>query len=268
MRKNIFILVLIMFISFSYSCKTGQMEIDPEIASNEETLFEMGQKFIKKNPEKGRLYLRQVVDAFPQSLYAQRAMLVIADSYYNKGDEANMIIAASEYREFITRFPQSPSVPYAQYRIAMSYFTKANKPGKDQTKTKKALAEFKKLITKYPNSEEAQQAYDKIKECEEKLAKHSFKIAKHYYRIKAYNASIGRLKEILTEYPNFSEMDKVYFYLADSYCNSKREDQALPYFRKLISDYPDSKFIKKATKKIEEYQEKQEIEKKNSNLNN
>jgi outer membrane protein assembly factor BamD len=72
------------------------------------------------------------------------------------------------------------------------------------------------------------------------------------------------LKEILTKYPNFSEMDKLYFYLADSYYQSKREEEALPYFRKLISDYPESKFTKKAQKRLEEYEEKQETIKKDS----
>ena len=140
-----------------------------------------------------------------------------------------MCIRDREYREFISRFPYSPSVPYAQYRIAMTYYTKSLKPGRDQTKTKNALAEFKKLVTKYPNSEEAEQSYEKIRECEEKLAKHSFIIAKHYYKVKAYNASIERLQEILTQYPDFSEMDKLYYYLADSFYQSKREEEALPY---------------------------------------
>ncbi|MFO7981631.1 MAG: outer membrane protein assembly factor BamD [Candidatus Aminicenantes bacterium] len=264
MRRNILVSIIMILVIISFNCKSKELEIDPEVASNEQALFEMGQKFIKKNPEKGRLYLRQVIDSFPKSFYAQRAMLEIADSYYRKGDESNMIIAASEYREFISRFPYSPSVPYAQYRIAMTYFTKTHKPGKDQTKTKNALAEFKKLVTKYPNSEEAEQANEKIQECEEKLAKHSLLIAKHYYRVKTYNATIDRLKEILTKYPNFSEMDKLYFYLADSYYQSKREEEALPYFRKLISDHPDSKFAKKARKRLEEYEEKQETIKKDT----
>jgi len=263
MRKHILIGVIIISL-FALNCKKNEMEIDPSIASNEQALFETGQKYIKKNPEKGRLYLRQVIDAFPQSFYAQRAMLAIADSYYSKGDEGSMILAASEYREFISRFPFSPSAPYAQYRIAMSYFTKAKKPGKDQTKTKTALEEFKTLITKYPNSEEAEQANENIRKCEERLAKHSFIIAKHYHKVRAYNASIDRLQEILTKYPHFSEMDRLYFYLADSYYQSKRQEQALPYFRKLISDYPDSKMAKKATKKLEEYEETNKIPEKGS----
>jgi len=258
MKRIILIPVLIMLVLLTYNCKEKEIQIDPEVASNEQALFEMGQKFIKKNPEKGRLYLRQVIDSFPKSYYAQRAKLAIADSYYKKKDESNMIIAASEYREFISRFPYSPSVAYAQYQIAMTYYTQSLKPGRDQTKTRNALEEFKTLVTKYPNSEEAEQAHEKIRECEEKLAKHSLVIAKHYYRVKAYKASIPRLEEILTKYPHFSEMDKLYFYLADSYYKSEREEQALPYFRKLITDYPDSKFAKKATKRLEEHEEKRE----------
>ena len=106
-----------------------------DIAASDEALFKAGQDSVKKDTEKSRLYFRQVIDSFPKSFYAQRAKLAIADSYFEKGDEGSMILAASEYREFIQLYPFSPSAPYAQYQIAMSYFKKALKPGRDQTKT-------------------------------------------------------------------------------------------------------------------------------------
>ena len=63
--------------------------------------------------------------------------------------------------------------------------------------------------------------------------------------------------EILTAYPNFSKMDKVYFILGDSYFKWNRLEEATPYFRKLITDYPESKFTKKALKRMEEIEKKQ-----------
>lgn len=233
-------------------CKKQETEIAPEIANNDEALFQMGQQYIKKDPEKGRLYFRQIIDSFPKGFYAQRAKLAIADSYFEKGDEGNMIIAASEYREFISLFPTSPSAPYAQLQIAMSFYKKILKPGRDQTKTQQALTEFKLVVTKFPFSEEAKTAREKILECEDRLAEHSLTIAEHYFRVHAYKATINRLTEVLTEYPSFSKMDKAYYILADAYFQSNLIDQGTPYFRKLISDYPQSKYAKKAQTKLEE----------------
>jgi len=168
-----------------------------------------------------------------------------------------MIIAASEYREFIQLFPYSPSAAYAQYQIGLSYHKKILKPGRDQTKTIQALAEFRIVMNKYPLSEEAETAREKILECEERLASHSLGVAELYYKRRAYRASISRLTELLTEYPAFSLMDKVYYILADSYYKSAMIDESIPYFRKLISDFPNSKYASKAVKRMDEIEKAQ-----------
>ncbi|MFQ6110188.1 MAG: outer membrane protein assembly factor BamD [Candidatus Aminicenantales bacterium] len=257
--KKIIIALVIFFLLVSLGCKKQQAELDPNIASSDEALYKLGVEYLKKDPEKARLYLRQVIDSFPKSFYAQRAKLAIADSYFEKGDEGSMILAASEYREFISLFPLSPSAAYAQYQIGMTFFKKALKPGRDQTKTRQALAEFKKVVTNYPLSEEAKMAQEKIKECEERLAEHTFGIGEIYYKMGAYKAAVNRLKEILTQFPDYSKMDKVYFHLADSYYKWNKMDESIPYFTKLISDFPQSKYAKKAQKRMK-YIEKRKKE--------
>jgi len=253
MKKSCMILGLIFLLLLAgSSCKQKTAEIDPGVASSDEALYKMGEQFLKKDPEKARLYLRQVIDSFPKSFYAQRAKLAIADSYFEQGDEGSMIIAASEYREFITLFPLSPSAPYAQYQIAMTFFKKALKPGRDQTKTEQALVEFKRLVTNYPLSEEAEKAREMIKQCEERLAAHSLGIAELYYKREAYRAAIDRLKDVLSNYPTFSKMDKVFFLLGDCYFRSEQTEESIPYFTKLITDYPQSRYARKAKERMEE----------------
>lgn len=250
----------ILLIFMGPACKKKSLQIDPEIASSDEALFRTGEQFVKKNPEKARLYLRQVIDSFPKSFYAQRAKLAIADSYFHQGDEGSMILAASEYRDFITNFPLSPSAPYAQMQIAMSFFKKILKPGRDQTKTEQALLEFKRLITDYPLSEESKEAREKVKICEEYLAAHSLSIGKLYFKRKAYPAAVSRLRDILSNYPIYSGLDEVFFILGDSYYNMNQTEESIPFFTKLISDYPQSKFAKKALERMEEIEKKNPID--------
>lgn len=256
MRKTAIICLAVgAAIIFAASCKkTGTAALAPEIASSDEALFKEGEKFQKKDPEKARLYFRQVIDSFPRSFYAQRAKLAIADTYFAEGDEGNMILAATEYQDFIRTYPISPSAAYAQYRVARCYFDKILKPGRDQAKTIQALAELKKVISVYPTSEEAALAKENIKVCEEHLAEHNFLIGLQYYKGQAYKASTTRLNEVLTNYPLYSGLDKVYFYLADSYRQWTNPEQAIPYYTKLISDYPKSPFVKKAQEYIKEIQ--------------
>jgi outer membrane protein assembly factor BamD len=234
----------------SSACKSNKTVLAPEQASSEETLYKLGEQAIKKDPEKGRLYLRQVIESFPKGFYAQRAKLAIADSYFDKGDEGSMILAAAEYREFISLFPFSPSAPHAQYQIAMTFYKKVLKPGRDQSKTIQALAEFKRVLSAYPTSDEAQQAQEKIKDCEERLAEHSLTIATYYYGVWALPAAISRLNEILQSYPTYSRMDAVFFYLGDCYLRWGKTDQCQAYFIKVVTDYPKSKFVKKAQERL------------------
>ncbi|UCE42269.1 MAG: outer membrane protein assembly factor BamD [Candidatus Aminicenantes bacterium] len=253
MKMRIFIAILgVLLISIGPACKKKSIQIDPEIASSDEALFRTGEQFVKKDPEKARLYLRQVIDSFPKSFYAQRAKLAIADSYFYQGDEASMILAASEYRDFITNFPLSPSAPYAQLQIALSFFKKTLKPGRDQTKTEQALIEFKRLITDYPLSDETKEAREKVKICEEYLAAHTLSIGKLYFKRRAYPASVNRLKDILSNYPTFSGLDEVFFVLGESYYKMAQTEESVPYYTKLISDYPQSKFAKKAQERMKE----------------
>ncbi len=260
MKKAVFITIFTcLIVLIGTGCRGTKTEITPDIASSADNLFKLGEQYSKKDPEKARVYFRQVIDSFPKSIPAQRAKLAIADSYYTKGDIGSMIIAASEYREFITLFPLSPSASYAQYQLAMTFFKKALSPGRDQTKTKQALAEFKKVVTNFPRSTQVADSREKIKDCEERLAAHILTIGVHYYKVYALKASTIRLIGILTEYPYFSKMDKVYFYLGDSYFRWNRFDEATPYLRKLITDYPESKYIKRATKRMEEIEKKQVV---------
>ena len=243
---------LLALLVLASACGKKSAEIAPELSSSDEALYRLGEEVIKKDAEKGILYLRQVIDSFPKSFYAQRAKILIADAYFRKGDESNMILAAAEYREFIRAYPYSPSAAYSQYQIAMTFYKKILKPGRDQSKTIQALAEFKKVITDYPASDQAKAAQDRIKDCEERLAGHNAEIAIGYCKRKAYRASVNRLTEIMTTYPAYSRLDEVYFYLGEAHLRMNLLDQAAPYFTKVLSDYPATKLAKTAAKRLTE----------------
>lgn len=246
------ILPLLGLLVLTAGCKKKTIEISPDVSSSDEALFRLGEEEMKRDREKALLYLRQVIDSFPKSFYAQRAKLLIADAYFRKGDESSLILAAAEYREFIRTYPYSPSAAYAQYQVAMTFYKKVLKPGRDQSKTVQALAEFRKVISDFPASEQAKTAQEKIKECEERLAQHAAGIGRQYHVMKAYRAAVDRLSEVMTTYPNYSRMDEVYFYLGSSHFRMKQMEQAAPFLAKVVSDFPRTKLTKKASKLLQE----------------
>ncbi len=237
----------LLLLSFAAGCKKAPVVIAPEIASSDEALYKLGEAQVKKDQEKALLYLRQVIDSFPKSFYAQRAKLLIADTYFRKGDEGSMVLAAAEYREFIKSYPYSPSAAYCQFQIAMTFYKKALKPGRDPSKTIQALSEFKKTVEEFPASDQSKAAQEKIKDCEQRLAAHITTIAEVYIRSRAYKASISRLSDVMTTYPDFKRMDEVYYDIGNCQLLLRQYDEAVPYLTKLISDYPKSPYVKKAT---------------------
>jgi outer membrane protein assembly factor BamD len=56
----------------------------------------------------------------------------------------------------------------------------------------------------------------------------------------------------MSTYPEFSRLDLIYFYLGDSYFMLRQYDQAVPYFTKVVTDYPGGKLAKAAAKKLAE----------------
>jgi len=253
MKKTVVSLMVVCLLLLLFAhCQKKGAQLTPEQAASDEALYKLGERLIKKEPERARLYLRQVIDSFPKSFYAQRAKLTIANSYFDKGDESSLILASAEYREFINLFPYSPSASLAQYRIGMTSFKKLLSPGRDQGKTIQALSDFQKVVSQYPLSEEAKLAQQRIKNCEERLAEHTYGIARLYYRSQAYKAATSRLVEILTNYPNYSKLDRVYFTLADSYTLWGKTEEGLPFFTKLVSDYARSPWAKKAQERLKD----------------
>ena len=77
-------------------------------------MFEQAQKALSKsNFAETRTLLTNLIDTYPDSGYVPRAKLSIADSWYS---EHAFKQAESDYRDFITFFPNRPEVAEAQRR--------------------------------------------------------------------------------------------------------------------------------------------------------
>jgi outer membrane protein assembly factor BamD (BamD/ComL family) len=88
-------------------------------------------------------------------------------------------------------------------------------------------------------------------------AKHNLDVAKWYYeKRKALAGAADRLQEIIDTYPEFSRMDEVLFYLGEVQMKMVKESDAIENFNKLLKDFPDSQFAKKARTRLDELQGK------------
>jgi outer membrane protein assembly factor BamD (BamD/ComL family) len=90
---------------------------------------------------------------------------------------------------------------------------------------------------------------DEVKEIE---SKHNLQVARYYLtRRKAYEGARDRLQEIIDTYPDFSRMDEVVYLMGEVHLKLGKKDRAVDYFGKLIKDYPESEFAKKAKEQLD-----------------
>jgi outer membrane protein assembly factor BamD (BamD/ComL family) len=78
------------------------------------------------------------------------------------------------------------------------------------------------------------------REARDRLSEASYRVGLHYYRVRWYPGAIDRFREVLKEDPGFGGRDRVYFYLADSLARTKKEAEAIPYFQRLLEEFPQS----------------------------
>src|SRR5215469_12019258 len=72
----------------------------------DKVLFDRAEDAMKHGKyDVARLSLQTLINTYPDSEYVARAKLAIGDSWYNEGGSAGLAQAESEYKDFITFFP-------------------------------------------------------------------------------------------------------------------------------------------------------------------
>jgi outer membrane protein assembly factor BamD (BamD/ComL family) len=86
----------------------------------------------------------------------------------------------------------------------------------------------------------------------EVAAKHNLEVARYYLtKRKAYEGARDRLQEIVDTHPAFSRMDEVLYLLGEANLKLNKPEIAAEHYDKLVSEYPESEFVKKAREKLE-----------------
>jgi outer membrane protein assembly factor BamD len=242
-------------------CATGEADLAVLASNSDQVIWEAGHKALeKKQWESARQHFRRIVDAFPQSQYAPDARISLGDAYFNEGGDANYILAVSAYRDFVTLYPSHPKADYAQFQTGESYFRRRHGPDRDQTPTLEALNEFDRLLEAYPGSPLVEEAKQRIRDCRQSLARAEFLAGYFYQRTrKACRSAIARYEGILSEFPDYEDLDEVLYRLGECLVNTARYAEALPHLQRLLDSYPGSTRVEATRTLIETAKQFQEL---------
>ncbi|MCP4216029.1 MAG: outer membrane protein assembly factor BamD, partial [bacterium] len=206
------------------------LTLSPGEQGSAKEIYLKAKKKMRKSPDKARLLFKEIMHLYPDSPYAGRAKLGIADSYFKQKDSGSLELAAVEYQEFVNLYPNSPDAVYSKYQIAMCYFKKLKKPGRDQTKTHQAIKALESMVKMYPDTPEAREARAKITKARQNLATHYFGIGRSNFLLKAYRGAVNRFKQVIDDYPDYKHNDRLFYYTGRSYYGMWDFDTALSFF--------------------------------------
>lgn len=238
MRRHLAILVLALV---SAACGGRRAVAPPSQGDADRFLYTRGLEALKEEEWlNAREYFRQVVDNYPQSPVRPDAKLGVGDAFLGERTTESLVSAANEFREFLTFYPTNPRADYAQYKLAMSHFAQMRAPERDQTETREALKEFDVFFERYPNSALMSEVKQNWRVARDRLSEASYRVGLHYYRIRWYPGAIDRFREVIRDDPGYSGRDRIYFYLADSLARTDKAAEAIPYFQRLLEEFPES----------------------------
>ena len=226
----------------------GKKEIKQEEEfSAEKSLAKANELIEKKEYEEARRVLLEVKNRDLTKKYAPLAQLRIADSYAR---EEEFDLAVEEYRRFLEIYPDHQNAAYAQYQIAMTYFSQIESAERGYGAAAKAIEEFEKLKRKYPRNPYKEIADMRIDKARNTMADYEFLVGEYYFKKGSYRAAIGRFEDLLKKYPDYKKESVVLFRAAQSRKRLGDKEQAEEYYRRLVEKYPDDGITKEATKEF------------------
>jgi outer membrane protein assembly factor BamD len=219
--------------------------------SNQELYDQAVQMIAERKFEKARDFLsrigtREAVEIGLDPL----VKLAIADSYFYQPGIENVIEAEARYTQFVNTYPTHQQAGYAQFQLGICNLLQSPSSYLDQTYTSRAIDEFNKVQAVDPTSRFVRPADQMRERAQSKIAMHYYEVGVYYFKHKAWLGAVGRFKGLLEGFPQFRQSDGAYYYLGVALIRWGSDAEGRIYLQKLIKDYPDSRFAKKAAEYV------------------
>jgi outer membrane protein assembly factor BamD len=186
----------------------------------------------------------------PYSIWARRAQLMSAFSYYAAQDHTKSIESA---RRFLSIHPGNKDAPYANYLIALNYYEQIKDVTRDQNITKQALDSLGEVVRRYPNTRYASDARLKLDLVRDHLAGKEMEIGRFYQRRGQWLASVSRFRTVVDEYQTTTHTPEALMRLTESYLALGIPEEARRSAVVLGANYPSSKWYERAYSLVQKH---------------
>ncbi len=163
------------------------------------------------------------------------------------------------FRMFTDTYPNSARTEECRYMAAYCYYLESPRSTLDQEYTYRAIEALQLFINLYPGTERAEEAAELIADLRDKLETKAFTNAKYYLDMGLqddYRAAVLAFDNVLIEFPDtkyaeemeFLSIKAQYLYASNSTLHRQEEryNEAIEFYNRFTSSYPESKFTKEA----------------------
>jgi len=189
----------------------------------------------------------------PYSVWARRAQLMGAFSYYLGKDYPNAIQSA---QRFLAVHPGNRDAPYAYYLVGLSYYEQIQDVTRDQKITQQALDSLGELTRRYPNSRYAADARLKIDLVRDHLAGKEMEIGRFYQTRGQWIAAAMRFRAVVDQYQTTTHAPEALMRLTETYLALGVPAEANKAAAVLGTNYPGTDWYERAYKLMQQNQDK------------
>jgi outer membrane protein assembly factor BamD len=226
-------------------CATSKAKSDTKyVARDVNTLYTAARDRLDRGQYKVAAQLFDEVERqHPYSVWARRAQLMSAFSYYLAREYSSSIESA---QRFLSIHPGNKDAPYALYLVAVDYYEQIQDVTRDQKITQQALDAMGELIRRYPETRYAADARLKVDLINDHLAGKEMEIGRFYERRREWLAATIRFRKVVDNYDSTSHVAEALMRLTECYLALGIPDEAKKSAAVLGANYPGSKWYERA----------------------
>lgn len=131
--------------------------------------------------------------------------------------QQNELQAVREFRKVADENASDALAPDALLRAGDAYAALWHRPELDPTYGETALATYKELLERYPDTEASRRAISGVTRLQESFAQKELHTAMYYYRLKAYDSAILSFRNLVATYPRTAAVSEALQKLVETY---------------------------------------------------
>ena len=176
---------------------------------------------------------------YPQSIWAPRAALMAAYSYFSQYYYTDAIL---ELEKFLDKYKNHPRRDYAYYLLALSHYNLIIDETKDLNEILNAKKYFEIILKKYPNTEFAIDSEYKLEFIQELLASKEMYLARYYAEREKWIPAINRFKTVVKKYETSIYVEEALHRLVELHYKIGLMEESKKYAALLGYNYQSSKW--------------------------